>query len=383
MTKRLFAVFALVGLVFLAWGGVANALSFHSGNNVLVRQTEKIDHTVFAGGNNVDINAEVYGDVFCAGQTVRISGTIHGDVICAGQTVTITGKVDGDVRLAGQNVVVSANVGGNATIAGQTFMLDSNASIDGDTTVGSSTALFNGSVGRDLLLGSQSANLNSVVGRDIKAGVTDLELGKTAKVKGNINYTSDNQLVKQDGAEIGGTVTQEKPKKDTGAKRISLFGFSVFWFLFLIPSLLLVSIVLAFLFPDFMLATTERGLHSFWKPLLTGFLAFCAAPIVFVLLMVSMIGIPLGLIALLAWLVIISLSGPISGLYLGRRLFASIKHPVLSTIFGGLLLLVLYYIPVVGFFALLWAGCFGSGMLLQQIFQHTKNTKTKAATVKS
>lgn len=372
----------VAGLSF-AWGGVARALSIHSGDNVVVRQTEKINHTVFAGGNNVDINAEIYGDVFCAGQTVTVSGTVHGDVICAGQTVTVSGKVDGDVRLAGQNVVVNANVGGNATIAGQTFMLDSNASIAGDTSVGSSTALFNGSIGRDLLLGSQSANLNNIVGRDIKAGVTDLELGKTAKVKGNISYTSDNQLVKQDGAEINGTVTQEKPKKDTGAKRISLFGFSVFWFLFLIPSLLLVSIVLAFLFPEFLLATTDRGLKSFWKPLLTGFLAFCAAPIVFVLLMVSMIGIPLGLIALLAWLVIISLSGPVSGLYLGRRLFASIKHPVLSTVFGGLLLLVLYYIPVIGFFALLWAGCFGSGMILQQVFHRTTNSKTKTAAAKS
>ena len=94
----------ILGATLFLRQGVVHALSFRTGDNVTIGQTEKINDTLYVAGSNIAINAEVFGDIFCAGQHVHISGIVHGDVICAGQTVTVSGIVDGDIRLAGQTV---------------------------------------------------------------------------------------------------------------------------------------------------------------------------------------------------------------------------------------------------------------------------------------
>src|SRR5579872_3863837 len=106
--SKLVGVTILIVGILLASAKLVSAHGFYTGTNVDIGQSQPIQETVFAGGNTIDINTEVFGDVFCAGQTVTISGTIHGDVICAGQTVTVNGKVDGNIRLAGQTVNVGA-----------------------------------------------------------------------------------------------------------------------------------------------------------------------------------------------------------------------------------------------------------------------------------
>ena len=380
---------SVIGVLLLILGatlylrpGIVQALSFRTGNNVTVGQTEKINDTLFVAGSNIDINAEVFGDIFCAGQTVKISGTVHGDVICAGQTVTVSGIVDGDVRLAGQSVTLSAVVGGNATVGGQSFTLDSAGKVKGDASIGASSAILNGTIGRDLAIGSQLATVNNTVGRDIRAGVENLELGSSAKVAGNIEYDSANKLVLRSGAVVNGSTKQNLPKEQPRPKRGAVFGFAIMWFLYLLVALLLVALVLAFLFPRYLFRVTDRAAHSPWKALLIGFGACVTAPFVFILFMISVVGIPLGLIAGQGWRLVLALSGPVSAFYLGRKVLNTSKSAPLTMIVGGPILLILYFIPFIGFFVMIAVSALGSGLILQELFNRASPVaKTKPAKV--
>lgn len=369
--KLFIGAILLLSATTFAWTQLASAHSFRSGSNVAVGQGEKVDHTLFVAGQTVDISSEVFGDVFCAGQTVTVSGTVHGDVICAGQTVTITGKVDGDVRLVGQTVTLGAEVAGNATIGGQTFNLESRGKIAGDATIGSEKAVFNGPVGRDLAVGGSNATISSTVGRDIKGSLENLSLASGARVQGNIDFTSSNDISKAEGSVIGGKVTRTDAPKEDQSKRGAVFGFSLGWFIYCFLALLITAMALALLFPRMLHTVSGKAMPRPWKALLTGFLASISVPVILIILAITVVGLPLAFIVGLSWLIILMLSGPLFGYYLGRQILRDSRQPLLIMLVGASLLIVSYFIPVIGFLAVLAAIWIGAGMALLAIFDKT------------
>jgi cytoskeletal protein CcmA (bactofilin family) len=369
--KLLLGGLSMSVLLLVGYAGLANAHSFRAGTNVIVSSNEKVDESLFVAGNNVDVSSEVFGDVFCAGQTVTVSGTVHGDIICAGQTVTITGAVDGDVRLAGQTVTVSGNVSGNATVASQAFTLSSTSRVGGDLTVTSKSSTLNGSVERDVAAAGETVVVASGVGRNIRGAVTDLQLASSAKVAGDIEFTSNRDVSKADGAVVSGTVTRSEPPRENDVIATKTAAFGVGWLVYAFLAMLAAALALVLLFPRLFHGITNQAMPMPWKALLTGFIASLAVPVVLVVLAITLVGLPLALIVGLAWLLVLLLSGPVFGYYLGRLLLQNSRQPLLIMLAGAGLLFVLYFIPLIGALAMLAALWFGSGMLLQELFART------------
>jgi uncharacterized membrane protein len=73
----------------------------------------------------------------------------------------------------------------------------------------------------------------------------------------------------------------------------------------------------------------------------------------------------------LMWLVIIMLSGPFTAYYIGRLLFSSARSVLLTMFVGSIVLLVLYFIPVLGVFVLLGVYWLGTGMILLELMRRT------------
>ncbi|HLD26132.1 MAG TPA: hypothetical protein VJC05_03770 [Candidatus Andersenbacteria bacterium] len=103
---------------------------FAAGNTVSIQHGVAQD--IFAAGNVVDIDAEVGQDVFAAGNQVRLTGAVGDDVMAAGATVTLSGQVAEDAYLAGSEIMVTAEVGGNLRAAGDRIVLASGTVVAGD-----------------------------------------------------------------------------------------------------------------------------------------------------------------------------------------------------------------------------------------------------------
>ncbi len=370
---------ALFGATVL-FMGIASAHDFRSGTSVVVEQAAVIDNSIFVAGRTIDINAEVFGDVFCAGQTITVSGTVHGDVICGGQTITISGIVDGDVRLAGQTVTLQAAIAGNATIAGETFTQSSSSEIGGDLTAGSNDIILNGRIGRDVAVGGGNVILTGEVGRNIKGDVNQLELFKAAKVGGNIAYTSTNDI-NDAGASVAGLISRTDVQQSSN--RGEMFGLGLAWFIFLFVSMLLVAMAIALMFPAVLRNVTDRALPRPWRALLVGLVASIVVPVLLVIVAVTIVGLPLAFLLGLLWLLVSMLSGPFSGYYLGRLLLKNSQHTLKIMLVGSSALLVLYFIPFVGFFALITAYWIGSGMILLELTRRTPRPLYATTTVKT
>lgn len=369
--KILLGIVTLLAIFSFAWTGVLNAQNFYSGKNVSVSENQPINNTVFAYGNTVDIQSNVNGDVFCAGQTVSISGTVRGDVICAGQTVHITGTVNGNVRLIGQDVTLGAPVSGSATIAAQSFTLESKGKVGGDMSVASSSANVNGPVGRDIAAGGGTVTIASTVGRNVQGNMQQLKFAPGAQINGNVDFTSANSLVKANGATVTGTVTRSEPKKPSTPTKGTLFALGMGLLIYSFLAMLVTALVIALLFPRPLHAVTNKAMPRPWKALLIGFLASIVVPVVLLILTATIIGLPLALILGLLWLLILLLSGPISGYYLGRLILRRSQKPLLIMLVGATVLLLLYFVPVIGFIVLLASMWIGTGALLLAAFQNT------------
>ncbi len=345
-----------------AFFGIAGAQEFRAGNRTTVAQGEVIDSTLWATGSTVDIAGEVNGDVFCAGQNVTITGTVRGDVICAGQNVRIAGAVEGDVRVAGQVVMIEAKIDDNLTAASQNFTLSSEGSVEGDASIASNDAMINGAIARDLAVTSTSTTITSTIGRNVKAGIENLSFTSNARVGGSVEYASDNEASVAEGAQIGSiTRTQSKGDRD-GFLTIS-FGMVVY----IIIALLLVSIVLVLFAPNMFESAAKRTANRPWKTLFVGLAAGIIVPAMFIALLFSVIGIPLAIIGLHAWLLVLFLGGPFVGYLIGRLLLRDQNNAIVIMLLGSLLLLVTMFIPIFGFFVLLVTMWMGAGMILYEI----------------
>lgn len=356
------ALLLTIGIVF---GATTTAYARMPGSdgNVRYAANETVDHTLFAAGRQITIDATVEGDVFCAGQHVTITGRVAGDIICAAQTIVVNGQVDGDVRLAAQNVTVSGRVEGNMSAAGQTVNLDLPGSVGQDVSVAGNDVTLNGEIGRDVSAAGANIYLNSKVGRNVEARSEQLSLGKLANVSGNVTYQSYKDASRDQAATVAGKVTrQDPPARDNGRQAAgAAFGFN----LFMVVALLVTSLILALLLPRFFWKVSDVADRSVGKTFLVGLLAAIVAPVVIVFLMFTLIGIPLGLLALLVWAVTLFMSGPVAAFSLGRVFFKDSTSAVMTMLAGSAVIAVLYLIPILNILTGILVGCFGIGALVR------------------
>jgi cytoskeletal protein CcmA (bactofilin family) len=356
----------LVVLSTLAFVGIAGAQSFKTGDTISVASGETVNSMLFAAGNNVDIAGTVNGDVYCAGQTLTISGTINGDVICAGQTVIISGKINGDIRIAGQTVTLTSPVSGSATVGAQTLVIDRSATISRDLLGGSVETTVNGTVGRDIVAGATNLSVNGKVIGNIKGETENLNIGSAGFVGGNIEYTSLNDPVVASGGKIAGTVTRIAPEKESKANIVAPIAFTFGLFVYSLIAWLAVGLVLVALFPRIFGEATERAVKKPGMTILVGVLGAILAPILVISLLMTIIGIPLAILTLLVWFGIMLLVTPFAGYMLGHVIMPKSKQPVGVMALGTGVLVVTYFIPIIGFFTLLAAYLFGMGMILSR-----------------
>lgn len=375
MLRRLPLVLVAVVASALLFAGVASAQSFKTGQNTNVASAETIDSSAYVFGNTVDVAGTVNGDLYCGGQNVNISGNINGDVNCAGQTVNFSGFATGSVRLAGQTVNISGKAN-SATLMAQTANLFDTAIIARDVNGAAATFTVSpgATVGRDVAYAASNIVIFGSVGRDLNAKVEQLTLGNGAKIGGAIAYTSPNAITKDPGATVSGPVTQTMPKQTSEPSFSIGPTVTAFVLLYIFAAILVVMLALVLLFPSVYKDSAARVGTSPWMTLLFGFVAGLVVPALLFVIALTVIGIPLAILLGLMWLVVILLSSSFTAYYIGSLMLKE-KSPLLVMLAGGALLLVLYFIPFLGFLVAMLSTMLGVGIILREVMRRTPKPK--------
>ena len=347
----------------LAFAGVAFAASADQ------TVSGTTDHAVFKTGDTITITGTVNGDIYCAGQTISINATVNGDVLCAGQSVDINGTVNGNVRAAGESINLDGLVTRSVTLVGQNITVAGSSHVTDDATLSGQNINVDGSVGRDVWAAANQMTINSMVGRNITASrVNNLTLSGGADVGGDVTYTSPQTLQRDHGARVSGTVTYHNYQPHHNSSPIGFLWFvKAYWYL----AMIVLGLVLVALFPRQFKAWNPEWGKAFWWKMLIGFLASFVVPAVIILLLLSVIGLPIGLLLLILWIAAAFIATPLSSYFVGNLVVPKL-HPVLMVLIGGAILGVVELIPVLGWIVGFAAYWFGTGVLLKGIWRSYK-----------
>ncbi|MCX6792430.1 MAG: polymer-forming cytoskeletal protein [Candidatus Falkowbacteria bacterium] len=373
----------LIGLAALAMVLViplsAKAIMFKADDSTYIAKDQVVSGSLFAAGSSITVDGKVQGDLICAGQSITVNGTVDGDVICAGQSITINGNVGGTVRAAGNSIVIAGKVSRNVMAAGASVSLAPNAQIGWDLQFASAMTEIRGKVNRDVDGAGANTIIAGNVGRNVYLMLDDnrqnekdnqgptLTVTKEAAINGSLTYHAKNDAKIEDGSSIKGSVEKKAlnfDKKKTEDKG----GMAIAWLWYIVLSIFAAvafGLVVVSLMPKTIEGLSDLMLAKPWPAIGWGFAVLFLTPFAVIILMITMIGLPIGLTLLALWILLMYPAKILVAIMLGRkitdkcRLLKRYKGSLIaSMIFGIIVAWLIFSIPVIGWFlsfvAILW-----------------------------
>lgn len=360
--------------IFLA--SPASAVYFSSGTNLNIAKVEKIDESAFVAGETLSVSADVNGDLFCAGRNITINGNVKGDIICAGQSIKINGLVDGNVRLAAQDIEINGVVARNVSVVSQNLVLAKFSSVKGDIFFGVQKVDLGGSLGRDLAGAGDQININGSLLRNAKVTASSINISDSSKIGGNIDYYVDEngQYNQASVQSVAGTVTRHdvvKPEKEAIKEEVKQAAptASIVGKLISIISFSLVGFLLIFFTPKRTARVIEIIKSNPFKTFFLGMGISIIAPFVFILSMVTVVGITSAMVVLLFYVISMVISSLYASILVGKLVLEKFKSDkakslYLSTLVGCFLVGLVSMVPVIGWLAVLCLYLSGLGAIL-------------------
>lgn len=339
-----------------------------SDEQVKVALTEKVKGPAFYAGEIIQIDGLIDGTVFAAGRKVRVNGEIQGDLITAAQEITVNGKIAGNIYSAAQEIYFSGEIKGDAFGAAQRVEISKDANFSRDVIVAANKIIQFGQIERQLFAAGKDISLNGFVGDDVKVSAERLEIQQQATIDGQLLYESSREALIAPQAVIKGITEWKKiiPRTHHPEKNI---GNKLFLMLISLASSLLIWFVVKILRPHFW----QKTVQSFCdKPLYTigiGALAFIVTPIAVVLFMITLVGLPLGILLGIFYAIALYLAKIIVAVSIGNWLAQRFSWPqvhqgVWLVLLGLAILAFVTKIPILGFVIQLFILFIGLGTLL-------------------
>lgn len=353
-THRGIRLFLLVGLwLSIAVAGPASA------DREQVR--EFMGRDLVAAGELVTVSGDDLEGAFAAGETVELTAATREDALLAGRRVAVRAPVGDDAYLAGELVDVMAPVAGRVVAAGETVTLHSDAVTGGSVRLFGRRVEVAGKVGGDTWIAAETVHLSGSFAGDVTISARDVDIAPDARFDGMLITRAPEEPVVPDSAVPPERRRYERwePEEwgmEWGPPR--LMG-AVFGAILLFPlSLLLTGAILLAAAGGTMDRIAATGSARPGASIGNGLVLLAVWVVAAFLLLLTVIGAPLGLLMGLA-LPLILMLGYISGaLTLALGAWRSLGKPLPGGLgrFGllaacMLVLALVGLIPFVGFIA--------------------------------
>ena len=248
----------------------------------------------FIAGGKLRIGGSVGDNALIAGGTVDIEETIKNDAFIAGGTVTVRAPVEGDLRIAGGDITLMNSVWGDVNIAWGMVRIASGTKIGKDVMIGGWEIQFAGTIERNAEISAQKLSLDGVIRWNLKIFVDrkgEVIVGKNTKVSGTVEYTAPTQILALENLAPGKVKFTPYIEKETSKAVWFFWAYMAYRFLFL----LVFGTLLYFLFERFFLDTGKYIMARPGKSIINGILYYVLLPIGSIILIITIIGIPLGI----------------------------------------------------------------------------------------
>jgi hypothetical protein len=370
--------------MLLAIGTLALAGCEHENEAV----TGRFGSDRFSAGGMINLTEPVDGDAILAGGQVDIASQVEGDLVVAGGEVSVGGGVGDDLYAAGGEVSVDAIVTGNARVAGGEVDIGPATVIEGGASVSGGRIRFDGSVTGYLQATGGDVRLNGNVGGDAIVRSGELSIAPGTRIDGKLVYSGPKAPIVPEGASIAGGVGFRETRGHRWADRDTHVVLdagravgSLLWFI----GVFVVAALFTAIFPTFSTQAATLIGREPWVSLGLGLAVLVCMPFLAVVLLITIIGIPLALLLLPAYLLLMFLGWVTAALFLGQKLHELVRRGqpaglggrILALLIALLALWLLRRVPYAGPLIGLAALSAGIGALVWQLW--TRRERPAAA----
>lgn len=232
--------------------------------------------------------------------------------------------------------------------------------VAGDVVVIDGNVRVAGRVKGDLVVINGRTRISGRVKGDAISIAKRMTVRKGARVGGDVRYV-DKKPVIAPGAKIGGKVKRVDAKKISSDLGV---GAGIGLWLAMSVSTLLLGALLLLLLPRTAAAVYEAAADRLGACAGWGLLVFFGLPILALILLVTVLGLPLGVTLLLAFFPLAALAYTASTWLVGRRMLGPERNRFLAFLVGLVILRLLALVPFLGGLVWFLAVVFGLGALV-------------------
>ena len=337
---------------------------------VIVAASETINDTLLITTKTATIHGDIRGNLFVAAEDIEVTGDISGNLITVADNVTISGSVGGmTVSLADAIIFEEANIDGDLWLAGDTIKLDAKSETLGNLASFSSSLTMDAKVAKDMLVAAERVVISGEIGRNLNVATKHIRLLDDAMIGGDIIYrtATKDRLVLGDDVIIRGEIDyQGKPQNVQARNRFESDSFYL-WELLWFVGAFIVGWLIFTLNPSLGRVELGDGKEGI-KTAGIGFLVLVTVPIVAVIIAITVVGLPLSFITIMAWLTAWYLAKIVLAHLIGRSVLAgrSDKPSLVFVLFIGLIIVsIAINLPFLGGVLNLLATILGLGLMAQ------------------
>jgi hypothetical protein len=324
---------------------------------------QTLDNDLIVTAEIVRIEGIVKGDLVAAGRLLEVSGRVEGDVLAFAEEIDVTGSIGGNIRTGSRSLDIEGLVERNVTAAGEILRVGPGAEVRGSFTAAGREAILAAPVARDLIIAAETHRIDSRVGGSALLLGHQLTIGDGAVTEGRIEFYGGSEPSVAPGAELAFPVAFERLEEDEEGNRFSwLTHFVFFW-----AAAFVLGAAFVLLAPRAAEAVTAVHLPQHAKSFLVGLLSVGAVAALAFGLMITLVGLPLGLTTIFFWCLGLYLAQVYAGLYIGRELLgrATDRSQLLVRLAVGLLAIhIAKNIPYLGHVVTVVVALWGFGALV-------------------
>jgi cytoskeletal protein CcmA (bactofilin family) len=307
-----------------------------------------VQGNLYVGSFRNRIDSNVTGDLTLASFSSSVYGNVGGSLHLLGGRTSIHSDVDGSVYVASGYVDVHGTISGDLVIGAGRANLADGSRVQGDVIVLAGQLRSGGDVGGTLYGSTLLLDQRGSIGGNMEIQSDRLSIAREASVDGDLRYQSPTDADISTGATITGETerTNVTPWTGIGAGALAPFG----------P---LLKLVWAMLTGASLIALAPRLMYRFAElaapvvqPAIVGAIGLVSIPVFATIAMITILGIPIGILMFLALGIGLYLSQVIVGLTIGRFLLprrwrdGSRGYMLLAATIGLILIGVLRMLPI-------------------------------------
>jgi len=325
-------------IVFMSLNMSAQGSGMKSGETVTI--DEEFHHNLYLAGGTIDVKAKVFGDLISAGGEITIRERIDEDVIIVGGTVKILSPIGDDLRIVGGKVTIENVVGGDLIVAGGEVIISKEAVIEGsllgyagDITLAGTAAgqvriraeqfQFSGLAKDKFSAKSEYMMINGTIEGLAELSSPNMQLGENTKLYANVEYWNNNNPISFDNALMGGATASinpnlKIPESESLSKYVGV-GFVLFFLYRFLLAIIMIGLLI-WLFHNFFSNLEEEISKNNLSHLGLGLLYVIGIPVAAIIICLTIIGIPLGVLAMIAYTTSLSLSNILAAIMTTYRI---------------------------------------------------------------